>query len=353
MTIQSIIQSISQERIATYKNSHFNNDEIECVGGYLWNKLLCSNLLPPLQLIEVSLRNALYYGYIDSEVQRLVNEGKKIEEAKALVDILWFKTEIEKNTSPAESKRHIETAERQLVKQNKPITADNLISKLPLGFWISFCSTAYDVNQTTNLQLWPTLRSIVFPNAIKEDKTPLSIKKIRDKLVYINSIRNRLAHHEPMWNDKEHYSIENAVNKTARIYADCLTVINWINSSNLKLIKLLENDTKYATLCVIGEIERFKQLPKEMDKLEDLNAEEWLESVELDSRHNGIVIFKHEAKNFSLVKSSKDKNVFYLPARLYPKNQSIKKGDLVNFEPVANKHDKSKPKLKSLCLGHI
>ncbi|MCX2195221.1 Abi family protein [Pantoea agglomerans] len=60
MTIAAILDSISQHRFATYKSSVFNGaSEEECLGIYLWNKQLAGAFLPALQIIEVSLRNAI------------------------------------------------------------------------------------------------------------------------------------------------------------------------------------------------------------------------------------------------------------------------------------------------------
>ena len=60
MTIAAILDSISQHRFATYQSSVFNGaTPEECLGIYLWNKQLAGAFLPALQVIEVSLRNAI------------------------------------------------------------------------------------------------------------------------------------------------------------------------------------------------------------------------------------------------------------------------------------------------------
>ncbi|TMO54442.1 Abi family protein [Pseudoalteromonas phenolica] len=353
MTIQSIIQSISDKRISTYKKSHFKEDDIQSVGGYLWNKLLCANLLPPLQLIEVSLRNALYYGYINNQIQQLMSEGKTEDEAKQEVDLFWFKTEALKVTSRPESKRHIDMAEHQLNKDNKAITPDNLISKLPLGFWVSFCRPAYSVNQEVNIKLWPTIRNNVFPNAKKENGNALSISEIGNKLTYINSIRNRLAHHEPIWNDKNHYSIENSINKIARIYFDCLTVINWINDSNSKVIRLIENDIKYAELCILKEVERYKSLPQDIDKVDKIDAAKWFSNVEVQSRHDGVITYKNTQRNFVIIKSSKNNADFYAAKNKLPNNRLLDEGTPVNFEPMSALPGQPRARANKVREGHL
>lgn len=68
MTIYAILNSISQQRFSTYQTAVFKGatDE-ECLGIYLWNKQLASAFLPALQILEVSLRNAIYQAKIEYE----------------------------------------------------------------------------------------------------------------------------------------------------------------------------------------------------------------------------------------------------------------------------------------------
>lgn len=340
MTIESIVRSISQERISTYQKPHLSINESESLGIYLWNKRLSSLLLPPLQIIEVSLRNALHEEYIQSFRKKGVEDDH--------IDFLWFKTA---SVNIPESKRHIDHAERQLNREKKPLIAGNYIAKLPLGFWVAFCDKKFDFNNTNqNLALWPTLRSLVFPGAIK-DQNPLSIDEIANELKTINSLRNRIAHHETIFNDSKHYHFESALNKVVKSYGKCLTVIKWINPSNLKLIALLENEIKFAKLCVIEEVGQYKALPSNLPTTDVTHFDSWELDHLVNERINGIIIVSKEKFNF--IKDIMSKKVFYCPIHGLPKKQVLPVGEPVNFIPSAPRNLEGKPIASKVKLGHL
>lgn len=344
MTIKSVIRSISEERLSTYKKPYLSSSECESLGLYLWNKRLCSLLLPPLQIIEVSLRNALNYGYI----QYLID--KKVPETD--IDLFWFKTAALDPNGSIESKRHIEHAERQIVKEGKELTPSNYIAKLPFGFWVSFCDTKFDINTKSNyLALWPNLRGYVFPNALNVNQNPMSINDIANELRNINTLRNRIAHHETIFNHKLHYSFESALNKVVKTYGRCIKVIKWINPSNLKLIALLENELKFAELCLKAEVDKYKELPSNLEMLDINNFDNWESQNLVEERLNGIVIVEKE--HFNFIKDIKTNLTFFANKCALPNKKIIEVGCEVNFIPSAPKKEGMSPQASKVKFGHI
>lgn len=346
MTLQSVVKSISEERLSTYKKSHLSESESESLGLYLWNKRLCSLLLPPLQIIEVSLRNALHDSYIQYCLNKNVKAEEDGEEVQE-VDYLWFKTA---SANIPESERHIAQAERQLTKERKTFIPGNYIAKLPLGFWVAFCDKKFDVNNHTHgFSLWPSLRTAVFPGAVK-GTLPLSIDEIGSELRTINSLRNRIAHHETIFNDPKHYHFESALNKVIKAYGRCIKVIKWINPSNLKLISLLENEAKFAELCVKQEIAKYKSLPEELDQTDTSHFDTWESELVVQERLNGdVVVVKPK---YCFIKCRESKVVFYCLNACFPKGRPIKVGQQVNFIPQAAKEQGQKPTAQKVRLGH-
>ncbi|MCX2195220.1 hypothetical protein LD112_25635 [Pantoea agglomerans] len=144
----------------------------------------------------------------------------------------------------------MEAAKSQLRKDGKPLTTENLIAKLTFGFWVSMVNRDYSDGYASYLHLWPHLIPEVFPNALdKKQGTPLSVNRIGSDLRDINTLRNRLSHHEPLWRSDKTYYVEQAINKVVRDYHKCLDVIRWINPSNLKLLSIIENTQKMNELC--------------------------------------------------------------------------------------------------------
>lgn len=264
MTIAAILDSISQHRFATYKSSVFNGaSEEECLGIYLWNKQLAGAFLPALQIIEVSLRNAICAAKRRHE-ETLIEQRAPAADwpaLKSIIDDQWFVTVMTERNN-RDSWRAVEAAKSQLRKDGKPLTTENLIAKLTFGFWVSMVNRDYSDGRASYLHLWPHLVPEVFPNALdKKQGTPLSVNRISSDLRDINTLRNRLSHHEPLWRSDRTYCVEQAINKVVRDYHKCLDVIRWINPSNLKLLSIIENTQKMSELCDPHALWKNKKLP--------------------------------------------------------------------------------------------
>lgn len=150
MTIQAITESLSTARFSTYQLPILGGASPEqCLGIYLWNKQLASAFLPALQIIEISLRNAIYQSWIAHEEEQVELNFQPHDwvTEKAKIDKLWFvNTFTRQNNFIAWS--NIQTAVKQLNYENKPLTAENFISKLTLGFWVSLVQKDFDVQKT-------------------------------------------------------------------------------------------------------------------------------------------------------------------------------------------------------------
>jgi hypothetical protein len=54
-----LLKAISENRLAPYRQDN-DNTNLSCHARYLWNTLLSESLYPPLQGLEVSLRNSIH-----------------------------------------------------------------------------------------------------------------------------------------------------------------------------------------------------------------------------------------------------------------------------------------------------
>ncbi|MCB5319945.1 Abi family protein [Yersinia massiliensis] len=340
MTIRSIINSISQQRFSTYQTSIFNgaSDE-ECLGIYLWNKQLASAFLPALQILEVSLRNSIYLSKIEYEEEQIEKNHSCNEwtTRKAAIDRNWFITAMSK-VNNFESYKQINAARKKLINENKPLTPENYIAKLTLGFWVSMVDKTFDVNKATYLCLWPHLRDKVFPNAI-DNRTgyPLSVNNIGTALRDINKIRNRLSHHEPLWRISTTYSVEQAINKVALDYKKCLTIIHWINPSNLKLLNIIENTDKVRELCNMHSIWKNKQLPNGIPTLPIIDTFGWCKPLLMNTRLEGIILNIDIQSGFSTIICPTEGREFLAENKSFSSGVAqFNTGDAVTFEPNSN-----------------
>lgn len=314
MTIQAITESLSTARFATYQLPILGGASPEqCLGIYLWNKQLASAFLPALQIIEISLRNAIYQSWIAYENEKIELNFQQHDwvSEKAKIDKLWFINAFTRQNNLI-AWSNIQTAAKQLNYDKKPLTAENYISKLTLGFWVSLVQNDFDKQRNSYLTLWPHLRSRVFPNAVDSiTGSPLSINSIGNELKDINKIRNRLSHHEPLWRNKKAYQVEDVINKVIEHYERCLKVIYWINPSNLKLLDIIESNARMSELCSLHALWKNKQLPAGIPTLQV--RKNWSNGVKINPEHIGEII-NISASNV-LIKSDKDQGIFYGAAK--------------------------------------
>ncbi|WP_242425252.1 Abi family protein [Xenorhabdus bovienii] len=119
MTIEAITKSLSASRFATYQSPILGGTSSEqCLGIYLWNKQLASVFLPALQVIEISLRNAIHQSYIQYEEKRIEHKfaSHVWEEKKSNIDRSWFVTTFTQQNNPGAYKG-IQAAVKQLDKE--------------------------------------------------------------------------------------------------------------------------------------------------------------------------------------------------------------------------------------------
>ena len=337
MTIAAILDSISQHRFATYKSSVFNGaSEEECLGIYLWNKQHAGAFLPALQIIEVSLRNAICAAKRRHE-EKLIEQRAPAADwpaLKRIIDDQWFVTVMTERNNH-DSWRAVEAAKSQLRKDGKPLTTENLIAKLTFGFWVSMVNRDCSDGRASYLHLWPHLIPEVFPNALdKKQGTPLSVNRISSDLRDINTLRNRLSHNEPLWRSDKTYCVEQAINKVVRDYHKCLDVIRWINPSNLKLLSIIENTQKMSELCDPHALWKNKKLPSGLPDIPRTSGDDWLDSALLETRHQGEIISLDAGKSFAMIRSEKDGTKFIARAGNFSgRMHAYALGDRVTFEP--------------------
>ena len=109
----------------------------------------------------------------------------------------------------------IEQAKRTLRIRNRPMTAGRLVSVLGFGFWVSLCKRPYEQGRAGGPRLWPGLATKGFPHLAKPKRTRSQIFHALDPL---RELRNRVSHHEPVWD-----------RKLDRSHRQLIDVVGWIN----------------------------------------------------------------------------------------------------------------------------
>jgi hypothetical protein len=176
---------------------------------YERNTALSEGLYGVIQTAEVAMRNSMnrvLVGYAGSS---------------------WFDS-ISFDSSLASK---ITEAKDELNTANRPIAAGRVVAGLRLGFWTSLVSPKHEK------QIWVPYLYRAFPNAFNEIedskggkvKRPKPRAEIAQKLDSMRILRNRIAHHEPIF----HLDLWESYNDTLRVIRwFCAASADWTSQTN-------------------------------------------------------------------------------------------------------------------------
>lgn len=151
---------------------------------YHWNVRLAEALAPALHATEICLRNAIHNAMV---VTYPSSDG------------MWFDAPVvnASYSGPLLSdadKEKVEDARKRLARAGKAIEASRLVAKLSLGFWVELLNDDYDLTVVRPV-LAGTMRRVQEPY-----RKQASLRDIYGKF---RDLRNRVAHHEPIYDLKE------------------------------------------------------------------------------------------------------------------------------------------------------
>ncbi|MGN6610360.1 MAG: hypothetical protein ACTHLJ_01160 [Angustibacter sp.] len=171
--ISSVIAVVSRPRFDTYVNA-CAGDSQRAAALYGWNARVSAALMVPAHLAEIAVRNA-----VDEVLVRVYGARWP-----------WNPTFIRSLTNPTKGY----SPQRDLLScaSQQPSTG-KVIAELKFVFWEKMFTARHDV------RLWERGLTTVFPHA----PTTLAVKALRNRvyadLETIRRLRNRVAHHEPIF----------------------------------------------------------------------------------------------------------------------------------------------------------
>lgn len=193
LSLAALRKSLSQQRLEAYAVPG-DRDEADAVARYLWNMRLAASLQGSLHVFEITLRNAIY----DASV-KLVDTGRLW-----MPDVPCWLDAVNSPLLYPQEMAEVQQAKRRLSPDPKRRTPGHLVAKLGFGFWVQLTSRAYNDLRADGPKLWPRGLAIAFPF-----RWPPGSKKIVpahpdremvfDRLQRIRELRNRIAHHDPIW----------------------------------------------------------------------------------------------------------------------------------------------------------
>jgi len=174
---EEIETALSPERFSRYV-TWADGDHERAVELYTLNAKLSEALYLPLQMLEVVLRNRVH-----TVLAVARHEDWFHDEGMLLLPV---------------QKEQLSKAIADIQEDGRPATAGRLVAALTFSFWTSMLSPAYET-------LWQTSLHQI---ARREDGKGLRRKDLSGPLTPIRTLRNRVAHHEPIiqWNLPKHHA---------------------------------------------------------------------------------------------------------------------------------------------------
>lgn len=191
----------SEERLKRYR-ININDTDDDVMARYLWNIALSAAVYQLIAIFEITLRNNIYNSISKNLLKDWIDENTA-----------WFKKIHPKLGYNIESNQII-FAKKQLKKLSKPITQGQIITQLTLGFWVNMLKNQYRPD------IWNKAR--VFEDAFPH--CPVKLNRIPTVVVELEKIlilRNRISHHEPIFNHPD--GIENIVK-------NLLKTLSWLSN---------------------------------------------------------------------------------------------------------------------------
>ena len=203
--LAALEDTVSTERLYPYREAT-GHDPAAALRLYAWNAAISAALYVPLQGVEITLRNALH------------------QELAKVYGASWY-TNPETGLTSTETRR-IDQAMVNLTRSGKPTSPDRVLAELSFGFWVSLLGHGPDYE----MKLWRPALYKAFSHA------KLSRRQAHTPLDLLRTLRNRIAHHEPIFG--RHLAAD---------YASMIRVIHWISPETAQWVQ--QHNTVEQTLA--------------------------------------------------------------------------------------------------------
>jgi len=210
--VVALTAAFSQERLNTYirhvRLANANATDEDALDLYVWNLQVSAAFQAPLHVLEVCLRNAMHTnlalgfrvdwiddpGFILACVQAqypALQPGQKF--SRSGPDLLRDIHRVRNRLATALAKKSARAARTgQTTKAS--VTVNDVVAGLDFGFWTTMLDSRFE--QT----LWRTILYHAFPNYTIVTGLPISRHEIEKRFNTLRDLRNRVMHHEPLFN---------------------------------------------------------------------------------------------------------------------------------------------------------
>lgn len=270
------VRALSHARLRNYRSFFAAADDAEALGLYQWNEDLSAEFFRTISLVEIVLRNSFHhamsrrYGAVGASDSRDWYAYVALD-AHARSRIMGI--------------THCKRGRRLLLRVPAP-SPDDVVSRLTFGFWPHLLDLKNDLlGQPVN---WGAILVDALPGHRQRQAGYWAKVKHRDalfaRLDLCNELRNRIAHHEPIWKlgallnegrprrgvpqtieAQEPKTPEEAVARLRLLYGRMIELLGWLapevadhhqgDSVHLRCMSLLRLETLKAYQANLSPIE--------------------------------------------------------------------------------------------------
>ncbi len=175
-TLQAVKNALSAARIGTYETATgTTGNDPKALELYAWNAQVSGALLVPLHICEVVVRNSVS------------------EALETLYGQRWPWSPVFEHSLPNPSVGYSPRKDLQNARRNNQTTG-KLIPELKFVFWQKMFTGRHDT------RLWNPHLTAVMPNLDQNKPINVLRQEVYQELEQIRMLRNRIAHHEPIFN---------------------------------------------------------------------------------------------------------------------------------------------------------
>lgn len=173
--LRELPEAISLPRFATYLRAR-NNDRVAALRLYCWNMEVSAAFMSPLQMCEVSVRNGI------------------VEAIEAVHGAAWpWSNGFLRSLPVPRVAGHYDPASNLRFVAAQFPTVGKVVAELNLAFWEKMMTRGQDQ------RLWAPHFVRVFPGVPAGLPIPVARNQAHQSLFEIRKVRNRIAHHEPIF----------------------------------------------------------------------------------------------------------------------------------------------------------
>ncbi|MEO4174596.1 Abi family protein [Acinetobacter pittii] len=225
LEIDHIFSKISTVRLDTYKNQFNLDNPSDTYAAYCWGEAVSGSIFKIISVIEILLRNSIHNSLKPALGKKWMIDEQKIK----LTD--HQKDKIDNILYEKKDGRRTDTRVEPTPNEN------TIISKLSFGFWSHFLDIKLLDGKSWDMYLPDIFSNYSYVGRYKgrqfwKDRDKKNIYALKDRLRDINEIRNRIAHHEPVWKKSyEGYQSKNISDNLNNTVLLILDVLNWLSGS--------------------------------------------------------------------------------------------------------------------------